>query len=176
MFDYPITANGFYTGIVKVSRNHTLPISLHQHIKSSNHLLSLQRPTYNSSSTTDFPWPTSILQSNTLNIETSTPDHYGVFSPFLVQSLWNLGAQLNSVYCSLLQLTACFYRLLLLIRVSQSQSHIATDGQSVCLSWCRAPSGAHDQIFVFDSYCLVLGRAPSLTRGRVCRLSVSQQY
>jgi hypothetical protein len=26
-----------------------------------------------------------------------------------------------------------------------SQSHIATDGQSVCLSWCRAPAGAHDQ-------------------------------
>jgi hypothetical protein len=31
---------------------------------------------------------------------------------------------------------------------SQSQSHVTTDGQSVCLSWCRAPSGAHDQIFV----------------------------
>jgi hypothetical protein len=27
---------------------------------------------------------------------------------------------------------------------------------------------------LFDSYCLVLGRAPSLTRGRVCHLSVSQ--
>jgi hypothetical protein len=57
---------------------------------------------------------------------------------------------------------------------SESKSHIATDGQSVCLSWCWAPSGAHDQILVFDSYCLVLGRAPFLTRGRVCRLSVSQ--
>jgi hypothetical protein len=31
---------------------------------------------------------------------------------------------------------------------SQSQSHISTDGQSVCLSWCRAPSGAHYQILV----------------------------
>jgi hypothetical protein len=30
----------------------------------------------------------------------------------------------------------------------QSQSHIATDSHSVCLSWCRAPSGAHDQILV----------------------------
>jgi hypothetical protein len=30
----------------------------------------------------------------------------------------------------------------------QSQSHIATDGQSVSKSWCRAPSGAHDQIFI----------------------------
>jgi hypothetical protein len=31
---------------------------------------------------------------------------------------------------------------------SQRQSHIATDGQSVSKSWCRAPSGAHDQIFI----------------------------
>jgi hypothetical protein len=31
---------------------------------------------------------------------------------------------------------------------SQSQSHIATDGQSVSKSWCRAPSGVHDQIFI----------------------------
>jgi hypothetical protein len=30
----------------------------------------------------------------------------------------------------------------------QSQSHIATDGQSVSESWCRAPSAAHDQIFI----------------------------
>jgi hypothetical protein len=29
-----------------------------------------------------------------------------------------------------------------------SLSHIASDGQSVYLSWCRAPSGAHDQILV----------------------------
>jgi hypothetical protein len=29
-----------------------------------------------------------------------------------------------------------------------SQSHIATDGQSVCKSWYRAPSGALDQIFI----------------------------
>jgi hypothetical protein len=32
--------------------------------------------------------------------------------------------------------------------VGQSQSHIATDGQSVSKSWCQAPSGAHDQIFI----------------------------
>jgi hypothetical protein len=31
---------------------------------------------------------------------------------------------------------------------SESQSHFTTDSQSVCLSWCRAPSGAHDQIFI----------------------------
>jgi hypothetical protein len=29
-----------------------------------------------------------------------------------------------------------------------SQSHIATDGQSVSKSLCRGPSGAHDQIFI----------------------------
>jgi hypothetical protein len=31
---------------------------------------------------------------------------------------------------------------------SPSPSHISTDGQSVSLSWCRALSGAHDQILV----------------------------
>jgi hypothetical protein len=30
----------------------------------------------------------------------------------------------------------------------KSQSHIATDGQSISKSWCRAPCGAHDQIFI----------------------------
>jgi hypothetical protein len=54
---------------------------------------------------------------------------------------------------------------------SQRQSHIATDGQSVSKSWCRAPSRAHDQIFItmwqlLSCYC----GAPSLTRGRVCLL------
>jgi hypothetical protein len=29
----------------------------------------------------------------------------------------------------------------------QSQSHVTTDGQSVGQSWCRVPSGTHDQIF-----------------------------
>jgi hypothetical protein len=51
----------------------------------------------------------------------------------------------------------------------QSQSHIANDGQSVNKSWCRAPSGAHDQIFItlwqLRSYFC---GAPSLTRGLLC--------
>jgi hypothetical protein len=29
-----------------------------------------------------------------------------------------------------------------------SQSPFATDGQSVSMSWCRASSGAHDQMFI----------------------------
>jgi hypothetical protein len=32
--------------------------------------------------------------------------------------------------------------------LKSSQSHIATDCQSISKSWCRAPSGAHDQIFI----------------------------
>jgi hypothetical protein len=56
---------------------------------------------------------------------------------------------------------------------SQSQSHIATDGQSVSLSWCRAPSGAHDQIFILPWKLLSCPYgARSLTRSRVCHLSV----
>jgi hypothetical protein len=35
------------------------------------------------------------------------------------------------------------------LTASQSQSHIATDSQSVSLSWCRTLSGAYDQKFVY---------------------------
>jgi hypothetical protein len=57
----------------------------------------------------------------------------------------------------------------LLSSKSQSQSCIATDGLSISTFWCRAPSGAHDQIFIIvwqlrSCFC----GAPSLTRGRVC--------
>jgi hypothetical protein len=51
--------------------------------------------------------------------------------------------------------------------LSQSQSHVATEGQSVRKSWSRAPSGAHDKIFITvwhlrSCFC----EAPFLTRGR----------
>jgi hypothetical protein len=54
---------------------------------------------------------------------------------------------------------------------SQSQSYIATDGQSISKSWRRAPSGDHDQIFITlwqlrSCFC----GSPSLTRGRFCIL------
>jgi hypothetical protein len=54
---------------------------------------------------------------------------------------------------------------------SKSQSHIATDGQSMSKSWCRALSGAHVQIYITlwhlrSCFC----GAPTLTRGRVCLL------
>jgi hypothetical protein len=46
---------------------------------------------------------------------------------------------------------------------SESQSHVTTDGQSVGLSWCRASSGAHDQIsiyFFYESYSPVYMGSP----------------
>jgi hypothetical protein len=53
----------------------------------------------------------------------------------------------------------------------QSQSHISTDGQSVSKSWCRASSGAHDQIFItFWQLRSYFCESPSLSRGRVCLL------
>jgi hypothetical protein len=53
------------------------------------------------------------------------------------------------------------------VRVSQSQSqnYFTTDGQSVSQRY----------FFFFESYSLVLFGAPSLTRGRVCHLSVYSQ-
>jgi hypothetical protein len=58
-----------------------------------------------------------------------------------------------------------------LLLLNQSQSCIATDRRSISKSWCRAPTGAHDQIFIIvwplqSCFC----GAPSLTRGRVCLL------
>jgi hypothetical protein len=53
----------------------------------------------------------------------------------------------------------------------QSQSHIATDDQSISKYWCRAPSAAHDQIFItFWELRSCFSGAPSLTRRRVCLL------
>jgi hypothetical protein len=56
---------------------------------------------------------------------------------------------------------------------SQSQSHTVTDRQSVSKSWCRAPSGAHDQIFItiWQLQSCFCGTS-SLTGGRVCLLYV----
>jgi hypothetical protein len=57
---------------------------------------------------------------------------------------------------------------------SQSQSHVTTDGLSVSMSWCKDHSGTCDQI-LFSGWkllCCLCG-APSLTRGRVCLLSVN---
>jgi hypothetical protein len=54
-----------------------------------------------------------------------------------------------------------------------SPSHITVDGQSTCLSWCRAPSGTHAHILLMSQVWLLrsLPRgAPHLTTARVCHL------
>jgi hypothetical protein len=62
---------------------------------------------------------------------------------------------------------------------SQIQSHIATDGQSESISWCRAPfwdfwpENTYLVIYLFWKVTvLTFWGAPSLTRGRVCHVSV----
>jgi hypothetical protein len=99
---------------------------------------------------------TSRLLATDLNTETSASNHYEVFLLFRLQSLWNLGTKNSS------GLTPPAYDWLVtaleLVRV-----------KSVNQSWCRAPSGAHDQIFitVWQLQSCFCG-APSLKRGRVC--------
>jgi hypothetical protein len=54
-------------------------------------------------------------------------------------------------------------------RQLKSKSHC--DWRSVSKSWCRAPSGAHDQILVWQlRSCFSV--APSLTGGRACLLYI----
>jgi hypothetical protein len=58
-----------------------------------------------------------------------------------------------------------------LVTAWTSPRHIAIDGQSVSKSWCRAPSGAHDHIFITVWHLRSCFRGvPSLTRGQVCLL------
>jgi hypothetical protein len=70
----------------------------------------------------------------------------------------------------------CITVQLLVVRVSQSQSYFTTDGQSVSMSWCRAQFGTFDQRYYFFFFLKVAVLsyfgAPSLTRSRVCHLSV----
>jgi hypothetical protein len=55
----------------------------------------------------------------------------------------------------------------------QSQSYITTDGQPASLSRNKAPIWAYDQILIIVWQLRVCGvGAPSLTRGRVCRLQL----
>jgi hypothetical protein len=62
--------------------------------------------------------------------------------------------------------------------ISPSPSHIATDGQSVSLSLCRAPSGAHDRTFVTVWQLLSCPWEGVLSDERtgLSFVSVSQQY
>jgi hypothetical protein len=59
------------------------------------------------------------------------------------------------------------------VSLVRRRSHIATDGQPVSKSWCRAPSGGHDQIYITiwqlrSCFCLLLALSQrSLSRIRV---------
>jgi hypothetical protein len=53
----------------------------------------------------------------------------------------------------------------------QSQSYFTTGSQLASLSWFQAPSGTQDQIFdALRRLRVCLYGAPSLMRGRICRL------
>jgi hypothetical protein len=55
---------------------------------------------------------------------------------------------------------------------SQSQSHIATDGQSVSMSWCRAQIWDLEQIFFFKVNVLSFGGVLSDERSGLSCVSV----
>jgi hypothetical protein len=100
--------------------------------------------------------------------------------PLSVQAQYSRFCPISSSFCydslvtwTVVCLTAAKFKPHCFGYQSQSQSHIATDGQSVSKSWCRAPSGAYDQIFITvwqlrSCWCGAL----SLTRGRACRLQL----
>jgi hypothetical protein len=76
----------------------------------------------------------------------SVQAQYSGSCPLLSSSCYNSSLVTWTVVCLS---STTFKPLLLTTKLqSQSQSHIGTDGQSVCLSWCRAPSAAHDHILV----------------------------
>jgi hypothetical protein len=60
--------------------------------------------------------------------------------------------------------------------VSRSQSHIEIDGQSVSLSWCRAPSEDHDQILVTISQFFALPMWGALSDERTGLLFVNGDW
>jgi hypothetical protein len=54
----------------------------------------------------------------------------------------------------------------------QSRSHVTTDGPSASLSWCLAPIWGPVPDFCYCQFWVRWGGAPTLTRGRVCRLKL----
>jgi hypothetical protein len=76
------------------------------------------------------------------------------FDDWVCWHFFTITVNYNISHTELLLNDVCFTNLceealtdLNLSNSSQSQSHIATNGQSVSKSWCRAPFGAYDQIF-----------------------------
>jgi hypothetical protein len=129
------------------------------------------------------------LSSGILNTRTlALMVHFGSFILPIYVYVLVLGTWLQDGYVAkiitaiwiIVSLRACSttiftaYFLVTFLRLSQSQSHVTTDGQSVSMSWCQVHSGTCDQILftVWNLLCCLCG-APTLRRGRVCLLSVS---
>jgi hypothetical protein len=65
------------------------------------------------------------------------------------------------------------FRRLLRLSVSESEPYVTTDGQSASLSWNKAPIwGLLPDFYYCQTVAVVLIRALSLTRGRICRLQL----
>jgi hypothetical protein len=73
---------------------------------------------------------------------------------------------------------ACYWKFFQLHRLSlsesesESESYVTTDGQSVSLSWNKAPIWGLRPDFYYCQLRVCWYRALSLTRGRVCRLEL----
>jgi hypothetical protein len=94
--------------------------------------------------------------------------HLRLLGPLFVTSYDSQGYGGGILTCPHMSLTSdC------LVQLGTAQSNVTTDGQSVNMSWCQAPSGSHDHLFVTVwKWLWCLCGVPSLTRGRVCRFSV----
>jgi hypothetical protein len=94
-----------------------------------------------------------------------TVSGYNVF--WLSDVVSRSGSWISSLFCLLSVSPECWQ----LTNSWKSKSHC--DWRSVSKSWCRAPSGAHDEVFItFSQLRSCFCGAPSLTRGRICLLYI----
>jgi hypothetical protein len=69
------------------------------------------------------------------------------FDDWVYRHFFTITLNYNSSHIEIVCLTN-FWLIWIPQSLNSSQIHIATDGQLANKSWCRAPSGAHDQIFI----------------------------
>jgi hypothetical protein len=150
--DYVTNNNGFWIGWLDL-----LALLLQFLLFTINYSTTANVPT-SQITRTRYPSP-----GNGFVTRTVTSNHYEVFLPFLVQSPWNADPP------ELDQILLFYFS----NPPSSSQSLILPDDQSVSKSWCRAPSGAHDQILItLWQLWSCLCEAPTRTRGRFCLLDM----
>jgi hypothetical protein len=109
----------------------------------------------------------SSLATASNNVDFSSSRSHFVPSPTLIQNCQpdipstELDHHLFSVIPRRAQLSTANPQLSQSYQFSQSQNHNATEGNLIRNSWCRAPSGANDQMFItFDSCGLVFVGRP----------------